>query len=124
VIDGLFTVWRGSIIGDDCEITLRHTDFPTATQMCSQGNLSVTGRGIQVQNNCYISQLTLMVTSSVNNKTVECHNDDGSGILNIGVRTLYLSQSKLVAIEYCIYFKSSQLQRFNNFIHNFEFSLF
>ena len=100
VIDGLFTVWRGNIIANDCEITLRHTDFPSATGMCSQGNLRVIGRGIEVQNSCYISQLTLMITSNMNNKTVECHKDDGSDIL-IGVLTLYFSQSKLAAFDFC-----------------------
>ena len=73
VTGGVSTQWQIST----CEITLPQTDIDrgTARQECLNGR--VIGRGIRNNSNCYISSLTIDLTSDLINQTVRCLVDDG-----------------------------------------------
>ena len=82
VVGGTTTIWRGTAFDcplDGSEITLRHSLFASneAIGICNSGDIS--GQGLGVVNNCYTSQLNMMVRESLNNKTVQCvlNSDEG-----------------------------------------------
>lgn len=84
------TVWRGSAL-DSCpgqEIGLPHFRFMTAnvTVMCN--NNSISAKGLSVSNEteigCYVSQLTVNVTSEMIGKSIECFHDDVTNTMVIG----------------------------------------
>ena len=78
--DGVSTQWQIST----CEITLPQTDIDqgTARQECLNGR--VIGRGIRNDSNCYISSLTIDITSDLINTTVWCLVDDGLQTYPVG----------------------------------------
>ena len=83
------TLWEGSVF--DCvakSIVLRHSLYGTggASGVCNGGN--ITARSIDVNNNCYISQLSVRVSSNFNNKTIRCTHDSTMGRETIGSSTL------------------------------------
>ena len=78
VCGGLATVWEGSAF--QClsgEITLTHSDFgtPNAFGVCNGGALI--GRGLSVDNGCYISRLNVTFSAQLQGTTVSCSVDDG-----------------------------------------------
>lgn len=105
VVGALFTVWRGTVISG-CEITLFHSEFgiPRATSaVCNNG--AVVGYNIGVENNCYTSNLDVLVSSGLNGRTVECIMDDGVTNTLIDTATLSITTSKsieMVIIHYII----------------------
>lgn len=94
VVGGRFTVWRGSVIEAGCEITLFHSQFDMpsgAFEICN--NEAVIGRSIIRENECYTSQLTILVTTDLDGRTVECSVDDGRENTVINTTTLLLTTS-------------------------------
>ena len=92
VVGALFTVWRGTVISAGCEITLFHSDFgiPGAARgVCNNG--AVVGYNIGVENDCYTSNLDILVSPGLNGRTVECIMDDG--VINTLIDTATLSIS-------------------------------
>ncbi len=81
------TVWSGSVLNcplDGSVITLRHSQYASnqAFGICNNGDIS--GRGIDVTDNCYTSQLNLTVRESYANKTVQCILNSNEGIRTVG----------------------------------------
>ena len=94
VVDGQFTVWRGTVISPGCEITLFHSEFgvPGAARgVCNFG--AVVGYNIGVENNCYTSKLDVSVSSGLNGRTVECILDDRVTETLINTSTLFITTS-------------------------------
>ena len=87
-----FTVWRGNALALDCTsgiISLRHGQFIQsgyANATCNSGAIlaSITN----ITGNCYVSQLIVNTTLSLNNKNVECVSDDGSVETVIDTKTI------------------------------------
>ena len=89
------TVWRGSIFqcpSTNNTITLLHSVF---TQMRGCNNGAIIGRGISSQNSCYISQINITTSSSMNNGTVECLYNTGSVTSVIGTSMITVISGKL-----------------------------
>ena len=76
------TLWTGTAF--DCAtngIILRHERFTQsggAVGECNGGPIQ--GRSIRVENNCYTSQIDVMVSDAFNNKTIQCIHNSGTGI--------------------------------------------
>ena len=80
-----------------CEITLFHSDFGipgAARAVCNNG--AVVGYNIGVENNCYTSNLDILVSSGLNGRTVECIMDDGVTNMLIDTATLSITTSKTI----------------------------
>ena len=95
---GIATLWRGTAFDcplDDSEITLRHSQFASnqAFQTCNNGD--VVGRGLDVTNNCYTSQLNITVRENLNNKTVQCAFISSEGTRIIGESVLSVVSGKV-----------------------------
>ena len=77
---GLLTVWKGSTF--DCsnsndEISFLHSHFNNVTKECS--NKTIVVRSLRVENNHYISQLSVKVDTELEvqgNHTIECVYED------------------------------------------------
>ena len=88
------TVWQGTAF--DCtanSVLLRHSRFESpggASDECNNGR--IVGRSLDVEGNCYTSQLTVAVSASFNNKTVSCIHNTGTGMITIDVSTLTVMQ--------------------------------
>ena len=89
IVGGVFTVWSGTIMEPGCEITLRHIDFPFERGICNNG--AVIGQGVEVNNNCYTSQLTIFLTPDLDQRTVQCSVDTGASVTVMGVAQLLLT---------------------------------
>ena len=87
VVGGGSTIWSGTVF--DCpqarsRITLRHSLFTSnqAFGICNNGDIE--GRGLEVVNNCYTSQLNVTVRETFNNKTVQCILNSNQGTREVG----------------------------------------
>jgi hypothetical protein len=69
---------------DDSEITLRHSQFASNQEsgICNSGDIE--GHNIGFVNNCYKSQLNVIVREEFNNKTVQCALTSSAGTSTIG----------------------------------------
>ena len=91
----MYTVWKGSILPSDCEVTLIHDEYllPNGARgECNNGD--VVGKSIGVVDNCYTSQLNVSVSEALEGRTVECNVDNGSTIL-IGVTRINITTGVL-----------------------------
>lgn len=95
VTGGVFTVWRGSLLVDCDEITLRHVDFDdnAITLICGNGKAV----GISSGGDYNVSELTLTAISAMNRGYIQCDADDGMNVESIGNSTLNYSNSKYKA---------------------------
>ena len=99
---GSSTVWRGTFF--DCpsennEIAFRHSQFIAgATETCKNG--SIVGQSLRSDpdNNRFISQLSIRVSSDVIGQNVSCQHDDGSTILTIGSINISTSMDACTAM--------------------------
>ena len=94
------TIWGGTALNRasaDCEIVLRHSQFQSdAAGICNDG--AVVARSIGVMNNCYISELNVSISASLNNKTIQCSSqDDSISIRTINTSTITLASSKCIS---------------------------
>ena len=84
------TIWEGTAFNcDGNDILLRHdrfTDSGGVSDICNDGNIVGRSTGVE-NNNCYTSELNVMVSPSLNNKTVVCTHSSFS-LINIGVSVL------------------------------------
>ena len=89
-------MWRGTVLSAGCEVALLHSAFggPGARRVCNNG--AVVGYSIGVENNCYTSNLDILVSPELNGRTVECSIDDGVTITPIGTATLSITTSKII----------------------------
>ena len=84
------------MISVGCEVTLFHSQFgaPDGTRgVCNNG--AVVGYNIGVENNCYTSQLDILVSPGLNGSTVECIIDDVTTNTVIDTSTLFITTSKI-----------------------------
>ena len=88
------TVWEGAAfqcLGNS--ITLRHNRFSSSEGVSGEcGN--IVARSIDVNNNCYTSQLSVVISENLNNKSVLCTYDFGTGMKIIGTSTLIVVEGK------------------------------
>ena len=76
-----YTVWKGSVLAMDCnsEVSLRHGQFIESgytNATCNGGD--VFARIVNITESCYISQLIVNTSLSLNGKSVECAFDNGA----------------------------------------------
>ena len=92
VVGGISTVWSGSVIGPGCESSLFHSAFQNSSEsitiVCDNG--TVVGRRIGVNNNCYTSQLSILLTPNLDQRTIQCSVDNGISATVIGTARLSL----------------------------------
>lgn len=82
IVGGGTTIWNGSAF--DCQsksnqILLRHSQFGSqgnAFGTCNDG--AIVGQDIGVENNCYTSQLKVMVHSEVIGREIACYHDNNN----------------------------------------------
>lgn len=92
------TLWGGSAF--DCsstsnEIRLRHSQFATPGTSGTCNNNAMRARSVGVVNNvCYISELSVTVSSAFNNSMIRCNHDSGTGERSIGSFTLTVVSGK------------------------------
>lgn len=100
IVGGGNTLWRGSAFNcpsTSNEIVLRHSQFGGRNgtfRSCNNG--AIAGRSIDVENNCFTSQLNVTVSTSVNNRTVQCDHDsnDETQITLIGKEIINVISGK------------------------------
>ena len=88
-------MWNGtafSCSNSNNDIQLRHSEFNISGGSCNGG--AIEARPIRVTNGCYVSQLTVRVSTSLNNKTIQCTHDSDMGPRLIGNSTLNLVYGK------------------------------
>ena len=90
------TVWRGSAI--ECpetnhELTFLHLIRFTDIRGCSGG--AIIGHGIDVEGNCYTSQLNVTVDTSMDGKSVECFYNNGTFANLIGNSSVAITSGNL-----------------------------
>ena len=92
IAGGGTTLWRGSAF--DCsstsnEIRLRHSTFSTDGTSGSCNDEAMWARSIGLTNtNCYTSELRVTVSTSFNDRSIECAYNSGTDETTIGVSTL------------------------------------
>ena len=97
IMGGTATLWTGSAFNcpqDGSEITLRHRLFASnqALGICNNGD--ITGHGIRVDNDCFTSQLSVTVSGSFDNKTVQCAIISNEGTRTIGESLLSVASGR------------------------------
>ena len=94
VVGGVVTVWSGTIMEIDCEIILRHyIIYLNSYRTCNNG--AVIGQGVEVNNNCFTSQLTVLLTPDLNQRTIRCSVVTGDEIIAIGVAQLLFTTGSI-----------------------------
>ena len=93
------TLWKGSAFhcsSTQNEIILQHSRYDSpggTTRYCN--DRAIVGQSIRVENNdCYISQLNVTISSDMNNKTIECAHTNTTGLNTISVHTLSILSGK------------------------------
>ena len=92
---GGITVWRGTAFNCEvgAEINLLHSQFVLeegAFGNCNGG--AIRGRSLRIENNRYISQLSVTLSSDNDGETIECVYDDGSTASVIGNYSINLTK--------------------------------
>ena len=84
---GGITVWRGTVFNCEvgAEINLLHSQFVLeqgAFGNCNSG--TIRGKSLRIENNRYISQLSVTLSDDMSGETIECVYDDGMTTTIIG----------------------------------------
>ena len=91
-------LWGGSAF--DCsstsnEIRLRLSQFDSPGTSGSCNNNAMRARSVGVVNtDCYISELSVTVSTAFNNRIIRCNHDSGTGERTIGSSTLTVVSGK------------------------------
>lgn len=101
------TVWQGSAF--NCSnsgggISLRHSQYAhrAVYKECRNRNVSAHAIGI-VENNIYVSELSLNVSMDMYNKTIECVHDNGTISKLIGTATVNITSGTAIRIAITLY---------------------
>ena len=91
---GGITVWRGTVFNCEvgAEINLLHSQFVLeqgAFGNCNSG--TIRGKSLRIENNRYISQLSVTLSDDMSGETVECVYDDGMTTTIIGNYSINLT---------------------------------
>ena len=98
VMGGVLTVYEGSAfqcVGN--EITLTNNEFGNENQrvgVCNSEQISISGQGVSQESNCFTSQLNIILSEGVSEKTVTCAVDFGLSVTQIASTTIAISTSK------------------------------
>ena len=94
------TQWGGTAFncsGKGNSIILRHQRFNDPGGVAGEcNNRTILGRSIEVDNDCYTSQLNFTVTPSFNNKTVSCTHTSSVAVNIIGTSMLTIMEGKIL----------------------------
>ena len=101
---GGITVWHGTAF--NCEISanlinLLHSQFISeegAFGNCNGG--AIRGKSLRIENNRYISQLVVTLSSDMNGKTIKCVYDNGRTTTLIGNYSINLTTG--IMLMFCI----------------------
>ena len=101
VAHGVFTIWTGSIMEAGCEIILinsqQASEFLHQQRVCNGG--AVVGRGVEVHDNCYTSQVTVLLTSDLDHRTIQCSSaDTGDSTITIGEAQILLTTGIIILV--------------------------
>ena len=93
------TVWQGSAFycsESGGGLILRHHQFANGTlhKYCDGENVYVVARTIGVTDNSYISELSLIVSLEMTNKTVECVHDNGTHVNIVDTTAVSITTGK------------------------------
>jgi hypothetical protein len=77
MINGVgFVEWSGSALYDDCTIRFQISQFEAGTRVGSCNNGSIVGHWIERHGHSYTTQLSILINSTMDGKTVQCvHNN-------------------------------------------------
>lgn len=83
------TIWKGSAL--DCsssrnEIIILSSDSVNRSRICNNG--AIAGRLVRRENDSYLTQLSVSVSSEVISRNISCYHEVGHDLVEIG--TLYL----------------------------------
>ena len=77
-----------------CQILLPHI-YPDSYHSILCNNGAVVGRGVEVNNNCFTSQLTVLLTPDLNQRTIQCSVDTGVEVIAIGAALLLFTTGSI-----------------------------
>lgn len=98
------TIWRGTVFQcTERSITLRHSQYSVPGGVSRECNSNITARSIGVTNNCYTSQLNVIVSRDLANRSVTCAYDFGTGFETIAISTLKVVEGKYRLLHYEFY---------------------
>ena len=99
-------MWQGTAF--DCpqssnEIALRHAEFLGSVGVCNDGAIFAHADSIQSPD-CFVSNLTVHVTSALEGRTIRCDHDDGMTVLTVRSFTLNITRSELreTRVTFCL----------------------
>jgi hypothetical protein len=83
------TQWTGTALNCTNALIFRHSRFSSETISGQCNNGAVVGRSLDVTtDNCYVSELTVNISISLDNKTVQCIHNSQEGRNIIGTSSL------------------------------------
>ena len=98
VVGGGITVWSGTAFSCSSgtnDISLSHSRFMEGISKSCNGG-AIVARSVGVTDDCYTSQLSVQVSSSLNSRTIQCAHDSNAGpTITVGTSTLLVVSSKL-----------------------------
>ena len=119
------TVWRGNAF--DCifnEILLRHSQFASPGTSGTCNNNAMRARSVGVVNtDSYISELSVTISTTFNNRIIQCSHNLGFGERIIGTSTLTVVSGKnrlLVTIIVSQASSRSQVAKASSYVPNFK----
>ena len=100
------TQWTGTALNCTNALIFRHSRFNSETVSGQCNNGAIVGRSLEViEDNSYVSELTVNISVSLDNKTVQCIHNSQEGPYIIGTSTLTvlkgLSYNKIWLIKMC-----------------------
>lgn len=104
---GGITVWHGTAFNCDVgadSINLLHSQFVSeegAFGNCNGG--AIRGKSLRIENNRYISQLVVTLSSDMNGETIKCVYDNGRTTTLIGNYSIDLTTGKLIILTFVPY---------------------
>ena len=99
VCGGGATVWTGSLFNCTSDkITLRHSQFETASGDCNYGEITASSVRLDTVNcsQCFVSQLRFLASNAENNKTILCKYFNGTREIFVDSATVTLTTGKIL----------------------------
>ena len=100
---GVATVWTGSLFNctlSDDKITLRHSQFETASGACNNEEITASSVRLDTVNcsQCFVSQVRFLASNAENNKTILCNYFNGTSEIVIDSATVTLTTGNIIII--------------------------
>ena len=91
------TIWRGTAL--DChstfnEIIILPSDSFNRSKTCNNG--AIVGRLVRHENNSYVSQLSVYVSSDIFSRNISCYQEVGADTIKIGTLQLPTATGKCI----------------------------